>query len=421
MPVAVNIAVIAPALEQLSREALRDQFEQVPATYNMFEESTKKQFVNGKGFRIPSYLRPPTGVSSIGEGGSFAQPGAETYDDMYVYPMTMTIAFEITGRTFRNIEDESSLIKGLKEFMSKRTMALMKECNYQVFGDGSTLRGIYKSGTTTVTLYNSTAHTPLSTFGSTKGGVPFHVGERYDVYDATYATLRGSAIQVTAKTNTTITIPAAVAGITDTDVFVLQNSLLKGPRGLAYIVNNDTGTFQLQSRSTYPELKAVVTDLNAAAIQVSDFTKTKNLLIARAGIGKAKTVMAIMSLAQDDALRRLGQNYKRFTGDAKKFDGSFDAFGHGDTVFHIDPDCDEDRIYLTVKSELQRYTEKPFGLYDEDGNEIRMRSGSTGYGSDSWTGALGTHFNYGTDEPRCHALIKRCAVSGLSTQVLSQA
>lgn len=418
MGVPVNISVIAPALQQITAEALRDQFEQVPATYNMFDEATNAKFVNGKGFRIPSYLRPPTGVSGIGEGGSFAQPGAETNDDMFVYPMSMTMPFEITGRALRNVNDESSLIDGFKGLLEKRTMALKKEANFQVFNDGSSLRATYKSGTTTPLLYNAIDHTPLSGFGSTKGAMQMHIGERYDWYDSTLATYRAT-IQPTARTNKTITIAAAVSGATDGDILILQNSLYKTPRGLAYIVNNDTGTFQLQSRSTYPELKSPVTDLAGAAIAVADFTKTKNLLIARAGVGKAKTVMAIMSLAQDDALRRLGQNYKRFDGDAKKFDGSFDAFGHGDTVFNIDPDCDEDRIYLVCQSELKRYVEKPFGLYNEDGNEIRMRSGVGGYGSDSWTGAIGSHWNYGTDEPRCHALIKRCSVVGLATQVAS--
>lgn len=420
MGVPVNVAVILPALKSLSAEGLRDQFEQEPATYNMFDEDTNAKFVNGKGFRIPSYLRPPTGVSGIGEGGSFAQPGAETYDDMFVYPMSLTIAFELTGRALRNAEDESSLLNGMKGLLEKRTMALKKEANFQVFNDGSALRSTYKSGTTTVTLYNAIDHTPLAGFGSTKGAVQMRVGERYDWYDSTLATYRAT-ITPTAKTNKTITIAAAVSGATDGDILVLSNSLFKTPRGLPYIVNNDTGTFQLQSRSTYPELKAPVTDLNGSAIAVADFTKTKNLLIARAGVGKARTVMATMSLAQDDALRRLGQNYKRFDGDAKKFDGSFDSFGHGDTTFNVDPDCDEDRIYLNVKSELKRYVEKRFGLYDEDGNEIRMRSGAAGYGSDSWTGAIGSHWNYGTDAPKDHALIKRCAVTGLSTQVLAQA
>lgn len=415
MPVPVNIAVIAPALQQLVAGALRDQFEQETATYNLFEKADGPEFVNGKGFRIPSYLRPPVGVHGISEGGSFNQPGAETYDDMFVYPMNMSMAFELTGKTLRNANDSSSMIKGLNGLMEKRMMALKKECNRETFNDGSGLRAVYSSGTTTITL----ASTAAATFGQTKGSRHLEVDERYDWYDSTLATLRQAGVRILSKpSGTTATITAAVAGASAGDVLVLSNSLFKMPRGLAYIVNNDTGTFQLQSRNTYPQLKAVVTDLNGAAIAVQTFTFTKNLLISRAGVGKAKKVIAICSLAQDDALRRLGQNFKRWDGDAKIFDGSFDGFQHGDTVEQVDPDCDEDRLYLTVKSEIKKYPEKELSLYDEDGNELRMRSGSAGYGSDSWTGALGTFTNWGCEEPRLNALIKRASITGLSTQVL---
>lgn len=420
MGVPVNIAVIASALEQMSAEALRPQFEQEPATYNLFDDASGPKFVNGKGYRVPSYLRPPTGVGSIAEGGSFKQPGAPTLDDMYVYPMNLNKAFEITGSVLANIEDSSSLIKGLTGQLEMETMALKKESNYQAFDDGSATRAIYKSGTTTITLYNPLAHTPLSGFGSTKGAVHLRVGESYDWYDSTLATYRGT-VTPSALTNTTATIAAAISGATDGDILVLSGSLYKAPRGLPYIVNNDTGTFQLQSRATYPQLKAPVTDLNGTAIQVSTFTFTKNNLIARAGVGKAKTLMAITSLAQDQALRQLGQNFKRWDGDAKIFDGSFDKFQHGDTVEFVDPDCDEDRVYLVVKDEIKRYPQRKFGLYDMDGNKLRMRSGVVGYGSDSYTGALGSWWNWGCEEPRCNALIKRAAVTGLSSQVSANA
>lgn len=412
MPVAVNVAVIAPALQQLVAGALRDQFEQETATYNMFEKADGSEFVNGKGFRIPSYLRPPVGVHGISEGGSFNEPGSETYDDMFVYPMNMSMAFEFTGKTFRNAKDSSSMIKGMSGLMEKRMMAVKKEANRQCFNDGSGYRAFYASGTTTVTFTTAATANP----GRTKGARHLEVDERYDVYSADLATLRASGVRILSKTGTTAVITTAVAGATADDQWILSNSLFKMPRGLGHIVNNDTGTFQLQSRNTYPQLRAVVTDLAGAAISVQEFTRTKNLLISRAGIGKAKTLMAICSLAQDNALRNLGQNFKRWDGDAKVFDGSFDSFQHGSTVEQIDPDCDEDRVYLVIRSEIKKYPEKDLGLYDEDGNELRMRSGSSGYGSDAWTGALGGFWNWGAEEPRLHALIKRASTTGLSTQ-----
>ena len=64
-----------------------------------------------------------------------------------------------------------------------------------------------------------------------------------------------------------------------------------------------------------------------------------------------------------------------------------------------------------------RWMEVEGPLYDEDGNELRMKMGSAGVGSDSWTGAMGIHFNMGAYQPRLHALIKRAAIASLPTQV----
>lgn len=423
MAVAVNISTITPALEQLMEDELRPQFEQEATSYNMFAAGSG-EYVNGKGWRIPSYLRPPTGVSGIGEGGSFAQPSAETNDDMYVSAETnLTMAFEYTGSALRDINSSTSLIKGIGDSMKTRTMALMKEANFQVFNDGSAARATYKSNSSGVlTLYNAIDHTPLAGGFSTKGAVQCRVGQQYDWYDSTLATFRGT-ITPTAKTNKTITVTSASvpSGATDGDILVLSNSLYKTPRGLQYIINNDTGLFQMQSRSTYPELKSVVEDLNGAAITVATFNKVKRNLEARAGVGKAKTVVAVIPEAQDQALVQLGQNFKRWDGDAKTFDGAFQDFRHGDTVAKKDPDCDEDRIYLVVPSEIKKYQRSALDIVDLDGQKLRMRAGVSGYGSDAYTGAIGGWYNLGSPEPRCHALIKRCAVSGLASQVSANA
>lgn len=419
MGVTVNLATIAPAIKQLVAEGIRPQFEQVPTTYNMFGRG-KAPFINGKGWRIGSELRPAVGVSGIAEGGSFNQPGAETLDDMYVHRANMSIAWELTGSVWRNAENESTMMGGVKDILQRRNKALIKEANRQMFDAGEGVRATYKSGTTTLLLYNAIDHTPLDALHSTKGARHLQVDERYDVYDTTLATLKLSGMRILSKTAKTATIGAAWASQVDGDKLVLSNSLFKMPRGIPYHINN-SGFYQLQSRTTYPDLNAVVKDNNGANLTMADFTFTKNLLISRAGTGMAKTVIAIMSLAQDNQLRNLGMNFKRWDGDAKIFDQSFDKAQHGDTVEQIDPDCGESDVWLTVKDSIKRYVEKELDTYNEDGNEMRMRSGSAGYGSDSFTGALGTWQNFGSETPYVNARIKRCGVVGLSTQVADNA
>jgi hypothetical protein len=419
MGIQVNLATIAPAIKQLVAEGIRPQFEQVPTTYNMFGRG-KGEFINGKGWRIGSELRPAVGVSGIAEGGSFNQPGAETLDDMYVHRANMSIAWEITGSVWRNAENESVMMNGVKDIIQRRNKALIKEANRQMFDSGEGARATYKSGTTTILCYNAIDHTPLAGLHTTKGARHLQVDERYDIYDSTFATLKASGVRISSKSNKSAVIAAAWGSQTDGDKLVLSNSLFKMPRGLPYHINN-SGNYQLQSRTTYPDLNAVVKDNNSANLTVADFTFTKNLLISRAGTGMAKTVIAIMSLAQDNQLRNLGMNFKRWDGDAKVFDQSFDKFQHGDTVEQIDPDCGESDVWLTVKDSIKRYVEKELDTYNEDGNEMRMRSGVAGYGSDSFTGGLGTWQNFGSETPYVNALIKRCGVIGLSTQVADNA
>jgi hypothetical protein len=100
--------------------------------------------------------------------------------------MNMSIAFEFTGKTVRNAKDESSLLKGLNGLLEKRNMALKKECNRQVFNDGSGLRAVVSANQTSATP--TFASTPAAAFGSTKGARHLEVGEYYDVYDSTLAT-----------------------------------------------------------------------------------------------------------------------------------------------------------------------------------------------------------------------------------------
>ena len=97
----LNIATIAPVLNQAVSD-LQTQFENQTIVYNSIVKKQKKDFVNGKGERIPSYLRRPTGITAGTEGFSFNPPGLPTYDDMYVYPARVALPFQISGDTIRN-------------------------------------------------------------------------------------------------------------------------------------------------------------------------------------------------------------------------------------------------------------------------------------------------------------------------------
>ena len=413
----LNIPTIAPVLNQMVAD-LQTQFENQTTFYNSVVKRKNEGFVNGKGWRIPSYLQRPTGITAGTEGFSFNQPGLPVWNDMYVYPAQVALAFELSGRTIRNFNagSKESQISSMSQYMANIAAALTKDLEKNCFGDGSGLRATCTSSTSgTLTCASAAA----SGFGSTKGTVALEIGEIYDIVSSA-GVVRGQA-KVTAKpsaTTATVTYYGMVdADVTSGDIAVPAGGYLNFPRGLAYIVNNDTGTFQLLSRSTYSQLKANVVDLAGAAITVSDFDQALALQRIRGdNVTQPTATTAWMPVSQHSALVRLGQNLKRFPGEATKFDGSFQEFGFGNCVSTQAVDLDEDRIYFLDDKNIFVIEEKPFGAYDTDGNDIRMKAGTAGVGSDSWTGAIGVHFQMGAMQCRPFSLIKRAATSGLPTQ-----
>lgn len=414
----LQIPTINPALNQIVGD-LRTQYETQLTAYNAIAKRGKKNFVNGKGERIPSKFRRPTGITAHQEGGSFNAPGTPRYDDMYVYPLAVSLAYDLSGRVIRNMNagSEYSQIEGLSDYLADIAAALQKDIERNMWGNGQGSRAIATSSAAGVLTCQSAA---AATYGATKGATHLEIGETYDIINSSTGAVRGQ-FRVTAKTATTAT--GVYSGMADADVssgdFVVpQGGYLNFPRGFAYGVNNDTGIFQALSRATYAELKSSVVDLAGASQTVSDFNQAVSFLQIRGDVlGPQTGVGAWMPVAQEANMLRLGQNLKRFNGTDTKFDGSFQTFGYGNLTMNICKDMDEDRTYFCRADDMFNLEEMPFGTYDLDGNQLRMKLGTAGVGSDAYVGALGVQFNIGWGQPRMHTLIKRAAIAGLPTEV----
>lgn len=415
----LQIPTIAPVLNQMVTD-LQMEFENQITFYNSVVKRENKGFVNGKGWRIPGYYNRPTGITAGGEGLSFNPPGLPVYDDMFVYPARVAQAYQLSGDTLRNLSSQAdSQLSSVAAYTGEVAAALTKDLERNCGGDGSGLRATCTSASgSTLTLTS----TPASAYGSTKGSVWLNVGETYDVITNAGA-VRGQVKVTAVPTTTTATVTfygLAAADVASTDILVPQGGYLQFPRGLAFIVNNDTGPFQLNSRSTRPQLKANVVDLAGAAITVSDFDQAVALTRLRGdSLSMPTGVTAWMPIAQHSSLVRLGQNLKRFPGEATKFDGSFQEFGFGNVIVKQWLDIDEDRIYFLNSKDLFVCEQKPFGVYNDDGLDMRMAMGTSGVGSDSWTGAFGVHFQMGSYQCRGFSLIKRASITNLPTQVLA--
>lgn len=358
----VNIPTIAPALNQVVGD-LRTQYETQLTAYNAIAKRGKKDFVNGKGERIPSKFRRPTGITAHQEGGSFNAPGNPRYDDMYVLPLAVSMAYDLSGRVIRNFNagDEYTQIEGLSEYLADVASAVQKDVERNIWGNGSGTRAIAVSAAGSTITCRTVAQ---ADYGSTKGATHIEIGETYDVLTAA-GVVRGQ-VKVVSKTNTTFTgtlVGFVAADVVDGDLVVPQGGHLNFPRGFAYLINNGNELIQGLLRSAFPELRSSVVDLTNNSCTVSDFNQAVSFLQIRGDVlGPQAGVAVWMPVAQEANHLRLGQNLKRFTGDEKKFDGSFTTFGYGNLTINVAKDLDEDREYFTRMEDVFNLEEMPFGV-----------------------------------------------------------
>jgi hypothetical protein len=422
----VTIEQLDPALLQLVKEEITKVFEEEAEGWKLFKRNTSAEFINGKGFRIPIHTTPPGGHTWFSENNSdFRNPVPYKLKDMYVFPTAYALPFEFSGRAIRNMKDKSSLIKWFAEQLQMYLSTATKEIEEQLPYDGRGIKATVLSGAGTNVLVGRQA--PAALAGSTKGTKYLVVDNQYDIVAPSTGAVRASGpYTVIVSGPAQVTVNGTVgpnffldAAVADGDLVVHVGGYNKAFRGLAYLINNGTDVLQLLSRADFPELRSPVTDLAGASLGPAAFSITKAKLQYR--IGKdagAKNLIAFLTWGQYEFLRRQGQGLRRFTN-SDTVDGIAGTYTDGDTTFAPNVNLDEDRVYLLDMTDIQRYVEMDFGIYDLDGQTIRMKLGAQGVGSDKYAGAVGVSMNLGITSPMRHALIKRAAVSDIATQVNS--
>jgi hypothetical protein len=413
----VTTEQIAPALIQLTAKDVKQLFEQEAKLYGLIRQSTNSDFVNGKGFRIPNYMNPPTGHGYFPEGGSFNVPGPFKFKDMFVWPIGYALPMQFTGRMIRNFQDTSAMVRWMGGVLKIYTQTATKEIEEQLPGDGTGAKAYVLSTVSPgppVTITCTT--TPTASAGRTKGSLYLQEGGSYNVIDPTTDNVRGT-FKVLATGPTTVSIDALPAGTIAGDAICHVNSWKQAFRGLAHLISNGTDILQTLSRADNPALKSPIIDLGGAQLSPATFSKLKALLMYRAGSEEgAAGLAAVLPFGQWEILRRQSYTmYRWMKNDDPK--GVAERYTDGDTQFVPNTNMDEDRCYLLDLSDIERYVEMDLGLYNLDGLTIRQAPGTNSVGSDVYYAALGIQFNLGISAPMKHAAAKNAAIDTAATQV----
>lgn len=422
-----NIAEAEVLMLEIVSKRINQVFEEAAILWNLLQKG-EAQFTNSRGVRLVTYVEPNPGMTWFSEGAILAAPNTSVQIDMRVFFTRFVISGGFTGDAL-DLTDQESLAKAMSYRMTQDTKTGLKEFNQACYEDGSGKKA-------TVTAVSNTQATFGYTDGSGGSGSPF--GARrllkrgsYEFYDPATGTRRqlnggATSAKITAKSNTTgvvtfdTDLDSGADPVVAGDIAVLTGSYQKVLHGLPYHINDDTGFYQGQSRSTYPQLKAPVIDAGHNFLSVSLMDKMIYQTLYRTGADTdTSDFIVISSMTQHHRYNSLGYNLRRYTS-GQTFDGSAKDVAHKGLSWKQDTDCGDKDVYFLRTAAWGRYEVSPFEPLKKDGNVLRMNpafSSSTGDGS--WADKYTYHMVYkgelGCTHPEWNARIKNLGTTGYAT------
>lgn len=420
----------------LGRETVKTTFEYVGENetplVNWFMKKPKMRLTE-RGYRIPIETRRPGGHTSYDRSNvDFRDPVSMETDSMRTYPIWYAMPFQIDGATLRELKsgDANSFIS-YRRYMKSITEAAMKRLEYYFHGDGSGALAVgsnagVTSATTGLTLTCHSLASGAVGEAETKGTQRLEIGHSYAIIDASSFAINSivTPTAIASKTSCTVTCTTYTATNASGDFLVdagpttATSAFRKVPMGLRGFCSA-SGILQNVSRSDYPELKTPRYNGSDAPITPYAFRFAKDLVrIAANDTNEANGRTIVMTPGQYGALVNQQFGYRRYNGNetvrgvANKY---IDA--DGDTYL-LCADGAEDRIYILDGGSYGMGEERPFGIFNEDGNEIRMLVGANSNGSDAFAGSLGWGGNTIKEGlPRMDAYIDRLSQTDVAQQV----
>lgn len=385
-------------LDSVMREAIYDEivghFTQKTMLYNWLMEGDGEH-INSLGCKLPGYFTPPAGNGFISEGAKGVSPTAAEHAAQRLRYTRFRHAIEYTYDALRHMQKagENGLELGLNKDMTNHNMAAMKEMNRLCHGSGDARAGVVTASgsgaSATVTFAKTTAA------GWTLGSKFIQKNGLYDFVDITNnVVLAGAGAMCTAQPDYSAgtavfdNVNAAVAtalGSSYVVIAVKTGSWNKAFRGLDFHISNTSRTYQTLDTSTYRDLRATDVPAGGNPISVALFERLEKEMQYRTD-GDEGEVIYLSSPAQVESYKLLGYSAKRWEGDAKKFDGSFQDVSFGDKTWKEDIDAPKDKIRRLQKNALKKFQFRGWGPIDEGEGMWK-----TPPGYDSTTG-VGGHF-----------------------------
>jgi hypothetical protein len=340
--------------------------------------------ISNRQMRVPLELRPGGSFQYFNpDGGDLGRGGGPTFDKAVLTCVFVSENIEYTKLAqWATDDDRKSIVNGVRRLTATALDELRRQLDAQMMQAGTGVIG-------TATVYTVGTPTGSDTVTLTTDGFGARLmrfGQTVQVFDATLATLRGSAvITFWDVENKTIQLtPSIPTGVT-TDLIVTNGittpTSLPALYGIPYHHSNaSTGTWLGFSRGTTPEIRANRVNAASASLTLPLPRLAINKIGNRVGIDNDFSPSAWMHPAQKQAYEEIGQLVSIINKAPKE--ESLNMYFDGMTMAGAGVKCsynwDKTRIDFVTDSVWGRGEILPIGFYTTDGRNIFEIRGASG-------------------------------------------
>lgn len=353
---------------------------------NKFHSSIEKKNVEVISFRqmrVPLELRPGGSFGYINpDGGDLGRGGGPQLDKAVVSPVFVAEAIEYTKLSdWATDSDRKAVVSTVRKLSATAFDEIRRQLDAQMMQGGDGVIGTVTSdtpagGSNVITATTDGFGVRLMRFGQT-----------VQVFDATLATNRGSAV-ITGwdVANKIVTLTPQIAGVIGTDKIVTNGinapTTIPALLGVPYHHSNaSTGTWLGFSRATTPEIRANRVNASSSALTLPFPRLAINKIGDRVGIENDFSPVAWMHPAQQQAYEEIGQLVSIIQKQPK--DESLNMYFGGQMQMagasvRVSFNWDRTRIDFVDPDNWGRGEILPLGFYKTDGRNIFEIRGASG-------------------------------------------
>jgi hypothetical protein len=408
----VEAQVVALELEKVVKK-IRTLFERDDKFYSTISKRDVEKISNRQ-MRIPLEIRPGGSFQYFNpNGGDLGRGGGPTWDKAVLNSVFCSENIEYTKLTeWSTDSSEKAIIAAVRKLVSTAFDEIRRQLDAQLMQAGN---GVIGTATTVVAGAGFDTVT-LTTDGF--GARLMRYGQTVQVFDATLATNRGSAVitQLDSE-NKTIQLTPNIAGFIATDLIVTNGidspNSLPALFGVPYHHSNaSVGTWLGFSRSSNPEIRSNRVNAGGSALSLPLPRLAINKIGNRVGIDNNFRPQAWMHPAQKQAYENIGQLVSVIHKQAKEegLDMYFDRMQMAGAPVKESFNWNQKRIDFVSPEVWGRGETLPLGFYKTDGRHIfEIRGASGGVATaDIFYMVIGTQFF--VNNPAATAYIDNLAV-----------